>query len=202
MLAWVPLLTIHQSSQCWLSLREVLLQTKGKLTKLSYFVNSDVIRKLKTTKVRSNVMILILAITGIFSCKQSNESTPDTAEAKTLDSLKNIRNKESINNKDIYTKFEYIDSKNKKIIIQNGFPRSGMKYTDTKGSDYNYAIFWTQLINETDNTIELNLNIPVDLLEIPSLQGKYYEVLIPRDTMTVKKFPLFLYSLTNLESFF
>jgi hypothetical protein len=77
-----------------------------------------------------------------------------------------------------------------------------MKYTDTKGNDYNYAIFWTQLINETDNTIELNLNIPVDLLEIPSLQGKYYEVLIPRDTMTVKKFPLFLYSLTNLESFF
>jgi len=76
-----------------------------------------------------------------------------------------------------------------------------MKYADAKGNEYNYVVFWTQIINETDDSIELNLKIPSDIFEVPSLPGQYYEVLTPTDTMTLKKFPMFLYGLKNLKSF-
>jgi hypothetical protein len=65
-----------------------------------------------------------------------------------------------------------------------------MKYTDAKGNEYNYVVFWTQIINETDDSIELDLKIPSHIFEIPSLPGQYYEVLTPVDTMTHKKFPM------------
>jgi hypothetical protein len=45
------------------------------------------------------------------------------------------------------------------------------------------------------------MDFPVNSYEDPSLPGKYYKVLIPADTMTLEKFPLFNYGLTNLESF-
>lgn len=161
----------------------------------------NVINKLKTIRMRNNLLILILAAIGFFSCKQSTKSKKDKVRTETSDSLKNIRNKEIFNDKDIYAKFEYFNVNDKKIIIQNGFPRGGMKYTDAKGEDYNYAVFWTQIINETDDSLELNLEMTSDSFEVPSLPNKYYEVLIPADTMTLKKFPSFLYGLKNLESF-
>ncbi|MFB9107705.1 hypothetical protein [Flavobacterium gyeonganense] len=145
--------------------------------------------------------ILILGGIGFFSCKQSSKPTKDITKKETSDSTKNIQNKEIFNDKDIYSQFEYLDNKDKKIIIQNGLPRGGMKYTDAKGDVYNYAVFWTNIINETDHTFELNFNIPLNAFEVPSLPGKYYEVIIPEDTMTIKKFPVYLYGLKNLESF-
>ena len=105
------------------------------------------------------------------------------------------------NEKGIDTKYEYTESNAARLIIQNGFPRGGAKYTDQNVDDYNYAVFWTQIINETDNPLELKMDFPVDSYEVPSLPGKYYKVLIPADTMTLEKFPLFNYGLTNLESF-
>src|SRR5206468_1118586 len=100
------------------------------------------------------------------------------------------------NEKDIYTKYEYTDSIGKRLIIQNGFPRGGIKYTDPTGEVYMYAIFWTRIINETDNPLELKIDFPVDSYEVPSLPGKYYKILVPPDTMTLDKFPLFNYGLT------
>jgi hypothetical protein len=61
-------------------------------------------------------------------------------------------------------------------------------------------VFWTQIINETDNPLELKMDFPLDSYKVPSLKGKYYKVLIPADTMTLEKFPMFNYGLTNLES--
>jgi hypothetical protein len=76
-----------------------------------------------------------------------------------------------------------------------------MKYTDVNGEVYNYAVFWIRIINETDNSLELKINFPLDSYEVPSLPGKYYKILVPLETMTLNKAPLFLYGLTNLESF-
>jgi len=142
-----------------------------------------------------------MVTTGLFCCKQSSKSTSDTIGTETLDSVKDIKNKKTFNDKDLYTKYEYIDPDGKSLIIQNGFPRGGVKYTDASGDDYNYAVFWTQITNETDSPLELQMNVPVDSYEVPSLPGKYYKVLIPPDTMTLEKFPLFTYGLKNLESF-
>ena len=60
----------------------------------------------------------------------------------------------------IYTKFEYTDSIGKSLIVQNSFPKGGTKYTDPNGDVYGYAIFWTRIINETDNPLELMIDFP------------------------------------------
>jgi hypothetical protein len=88
----------------------------------------------------------------------------------------------------------------KRLIIQNGFPRGGSRYTDPNGEVYAYAIFWTRIINETDNPLELKIDF-LDSYEVPSLPGKYYKLLVPPDTMTLDKIPLFNYGLTGLDSF-
>lgn len=62
-------------------------------------------------------------------------------------------------------------------------------------------LYFGLIIKDTDNSLEFNLKIPINASEVPSLPGKYYEVLVPADTMTVKKFPAYLYGLKNLESF-
>ena len=151
--------------------------------------------------MKKNILLLIIVTTGFFSCKQPNKSTPAIVATEISDSLKNIQNKKALNNKDIYTEYRYIDSDGKNIIIQNGYPRGGTKHTDKNGDRYNYAVFWTRIINETDNPIELKMDFPLDSYEVPSLPGEYYKVLIPADTMTLEKFPLLLYGLTNLESY-
>jgi len=101
----------------------------------------------------------------------------------------------------IYTKYEYTDSIGKSLIVQNSFPKGGTKYTDPNGDVYGYAIFWTRIINETDNPLELMMNFPVNSYEDPYLPGKYYKVLVPADTMTLDKFPLFNYGMRDKESF-
>lgn len=151
--------------------------------------------------MKKSILAFIIATAGLFSCKQSNNSKTDIIETKVSDSIKNIHNQNTFNDKDIYTKYKYVDTYGKNVIIKNGFPRGGLKYTDKNGDNYNYAVFWTQIINETDNPIELTMDFPLNSYEVPSLPGKYYKVLIPNDTMTFEKFPLFLYGLTNLESY-
>ncbi|MEO6550108.1 MAG: hypothetical protein ABIN94_19045 [Ferruginibacter sp.] len=104
-------------------------------------------------------------------------------------------------NQKYHTKYEYTDSIGKRLIIQNSFPKGGTKYTDANGEVYNYAVFWTRIINETDNPLELKIEFPVNSYEIPSLPGKYFKLLVPSDTMTLDKEPLFDYGLTDLASF-
>jgi hypothetical protein len=140
--------------------------------------------------VKKIIILLILATFGLFSCNQNSKSTPEKIEQT-----------QKANDKDIYTKYKYIDSKGGSLTIQNSLPKGGMKYTDVNGEVYNYAVFWTRIINETDNALELKINFPLNSYEVPSLPGKYYKILVPLETMTPNKSSLFLYGLTDLESF-
>ncbi|MBF4490999.1 hypothetical protein IR010_00490 [Flavobacterium sp. MR2016-29] len=154
--------------------------------------------------MKKNILILILIATWLLSCKQDNNAIPNTVDKETLYSVKNIQSKKRLtnhNDKDIYTKYKYIDSNGASLIIQNSFPKGGNKYTDPNRVQYVYAVFWTRITNETDNSLELKIDFPIDSYEIPALPGKYYKTLIPSDTMTIEKAPLFNYGLTNLESF-
>ena len=47
----------------------------------------------------------------------------------------------------------------------------------------------------------MKIDFPVDSYEVPSLPGKYFKILVPPDTMTLDKAPLFAYGLADLESF-
>lgn len=101
----------------------------------------------------------------------------------------------------IDTESKYTRSDVKGVTIQNSFPKGGLKYTDNNGKVYVYAVFWTRIINETDNPFTLTIDFPADSLELASSAGRYFKLLIPSDTMTLEKEKLFNYGLSDLESF-
>jgi hypothetical protein len=146
------------------------------------------------------VILFDLFLMSVFltSCGQSQTNSPkETIKAETKD----IVTSPGSDARNIHTKYEYADSIGKRLIIQNSIPRGGIKYTDSNGEVYVYAVFWTRIINETDNPLELKIDFPVNSYEVPSLPGKYYKILVPPDTMTIDKEPLFNHGLADLESF-
>lgn len=100
----------------------------------------------------------------------------------------------------LHTKYEYTDASGKRLIIQNGYPRGGIRYTAPDGELYGYAVFWTRIINETDHPLELKIDFP-NSYEVPSIPGKYFKLLVPPDTMTIDKVGVYNFGLTGLESF-
>jgi hypothetical protein len=88
----------------------------------------------------------------------------------------------------------------KGITIQNSFPK-GDRHTDSSGKSFGIAIFWTRVINETADPLELTINFPADSLSILSSPGSYLKLFLPPDTMTLDKVPLYNYGVTGLRSF-
>jgi hypothetical protein len=66
----------------------------------------------------------------------------------------------------------------------------------SKREDVRIICFRQRDLCPTDGVTLLN-----DSYEHPFLPGKYFKILVPADTMTLDKFPLFNYGLTDLESF-
>ena len=127
----------------------------------------------------------MMATTGLFSCGRASKSKPHTVDIETYNSARN---------------YEYADSMGNRLLINNSGPKGGTKYTDPNGEVYVYVGFWTQIINETANPIELKIDFPLDSFELPSSTGRYIKLLIPSDTMTVDKASLAYYGL-NVKSF-
>jgi hypothetical protein len=141
------------------------------------------------------VLIHTLLLMSVFcsSCGGKNKSAPPNEKIKS--EIKDVSTSRWID-----TKYEYTNSIGKGLVIQNSLPR-GEKYTHPNGKEYFKAIFWTRIINEADNPLELKIDFPVESYEIPWLPGKYFKVLVPPDTMTIDKEPLYNYGLTSLKSF-
>jgi len=103
-------------------------------------------------------------------------------------------------NEKYQAKYEYSDYAGKRLVILNSFPRGG-PYTAPNGKEYFKVIFWTRLINETNNPLELKIDFPVDSFKVLGLPRKYYKVLVAPDTMTIDKESLYDYGITGLKSF-
>ena len=134
------------------------------------------------------------------SCGQSPTNVPkDNIKSETKDVVTSPGSNEKY-----HTKYEYTDSIGKSLIIQNSFPKAEL-YTDPNGKEYAKAIFWTRIINETDNPLELTIDFSGDSYEFPSSVGSsvgiYYKIILPSDTMTRDKEDLYNYGLTDLDSF-
>lgn len=97
-----------------------------------------------------------MVIIGLVSCAQGSKSTPVNV-SKELEKPKTVMGDEShahsdaSNQKNIDTKYVYSDPSGHNLIIENSLPRGGLKYTDPLGEVYVYAVFWTRIINETNN---------------------------------------------------
>jgi len=129
------------------------------------------------------VCTLFLMIVFLTSCGENQ--TPDAAKIETYNSVRN---------------YEYADSMGNRLIIHNSGPKGGMKYTDPNDEVYGYIVWWTQIINETADPIELKIDFRKDSFEFPSSSGRYIKLLVPSDTMTADKASLFAYGL-NVKSF-
>jgi hypothetical protein len=144
--------------------------------------------------------ITTLFLLSVFatSCGQSQTNpTKGNTKSESKDTVTSSRFKDP----GFFTRYEYTDATGKGLIIQNGYPRGASRYTDPDGELYGYAIFWTRIVNETDHPVELTIDFPQNPYEVPSLPGKYFTVLVPPDTMTIDKVPLYSYGLKGLESF-
>lgn len=145
---------------------------------------------------------------GFFCAAQSNTDSvylgsSDSVYVGSLDSTKNVQGQKSLPNHKgtkFNTRYEYMESNVARLIIQNSFPKSAINYTAPDGKKYIYAVFWTQIINETAIPLKVTIDFPVDSLEIPSSSGRYMKLLLPPDTMTIDKDRLFDYGL-NLKAF-
>lgn len=136
----------------------------------------------------------------VFCTSCGGQDKPDLSKDNRNSETEDIITSPRSNDPGVHTQYEYTDSIGKRLIIQNGFPRGGSRYTDPDGEEYGYAIFWTRIINETNNPLELKIDF-LDSYEVPSVPGKYYKLLVPPDTMTIERIPLFNYGLTDLASF-
>jgi hypothetical protein len=145
------------------------------------------------------IQVYALFLMLVFFTSWEGQNKPDLPKddlnSETKDTVPSYRS----NDPNFHTQYEYNDSIGKRLIIQNGFPRGGIRYTDPNGDVYGYAVFWTRIINETDNPLELKIDL-LESYEVPSLPGKYFKILVPPDTMTLDKEPLFNHGLTERVS--
>ena len=140
-----------------------------------------------------------MASTGLFSCKQRNNSTSDN----TLNSTEKNESQTKLtsnNDKNIYTKYEYNESNGARLIIQNSFPIGGQKYTDKNGNIYYVGTFSSKIINETINPIELTIDFTENSYELPSLVGNYFKIFLPPDEMTQTDLESYLNTNLNKKS--
>ena len=125
-----------------------------------------------------------MATAGLFSCGQ--QSSKNAQRQKPLTTL---------NEEFVDSKYEYTDPTGSSLIIQNSFPKGGARYTDPTGKEYIYAVFWTRITNETDDSCEMTIEFPMESSELPFAPGVYYRLFFPVDTMTIEKGPLYDYGL-------
>ena len=105
-----------------------------------------------------------------------------------------------ISGQKFHTKFEYTDSVNKGITIENSYPKGGLKYTALNGERYVYLVFWTHITNKTDTDLKLTINFPTDAFVLPSSHGAYFKLYLPFEKMAFEKEHMFNYGL-DLKSF-
>lgn len=142
--------------------------------------------------MKKSTATLITATAVLFSCSQGSESSPNAVGGKTPNPTKHAASRRA---RGFSSRHEYAETNGARILIQNSFPKSRINYTDPTGRKHIYAVFWTQIINQTPNALELAIDFPVDSFELPASSGNYMKLLLPLDTLTLDKEPLSDYGL-------
>jgi len=136
--------------------------------------------------MRKLILLIILTTAAFVSCRQASKTHPEAGDTAHFNTVNNKQN---------------ADTTGIRVTIHNSLPKGGTRYTAPNGNVYSYAVYWSQLINETDKPLELNIHFPVTPYEMSNLPGKYFKVLSPPDTMTADKISLNAYGLTGIDTF-
>ena len=142
---------------------------------------------------------------GLVSCGEGNKSTPvkvskELEKSKTAIVAESQIRLEVSDQKNIDTRYVYSDPIGHNLIIENSYPRGGLKYTDPLGKEYIYAVFWTRITNETNTPFEFKMEFSEDSYDLPSSPDRLFKLFIPSDTLTPEKETLFNYGL-DLEKY-
>lgn len=118
-----------------------------------------------------SILLIIIATAALFSCKQGSISSQESDYIGAIDSVRN---------------HDYTDAMGKHVKIHNSLPKGG-GYIDANGMKNPYAVFYTQIANETINPFDLQIDFPVDSFEFPLSSENYMKIFIPSDTMTIDR---------------
>ena len=97
----------------------------------------------------------------------------------------------------------YSETASNGVIIQNSYPKGGpYKGPIKKYFNVSNLIFYTRVINETGNPLELTVHFSADSIAIPNSPNTFVRLFLSPDTMTLDKRNLSNYGVTTeLESF-
>lgn len=121
----------------------------------------------------------------LFACHDAPQSIPQPVEQETIHSLR---------------RYIYVNGSGKRVVFQNSLPK-GIGYTAPDGKRYSRLLFWTRIINETADSLELKAEFPAEGYEVPAMPGKRFRILIPADTMTPEQTSLYDYGISGLNTF-
>ncbi|MEY3500055.1 MAG: hypothetical protein RL308_1724 [Bacteroidota bacterium] len=107
-------------------------------------------------------------------------------------------NGQSVQNRNwVDSEVNYTDSKRNTITVTNSLPKGG-GVVDKNGEKYGYRVFWTRIRNKSATPTEIKLKFPdVTFFKPPE---SYIKIVLPKESMNIKKEQLFDYGLTNLQS--
>ena len=100
----------------------------------------------------------------------------------------------------IHTRYTYPRSNQGELTIENSLPRGGLTYTAPNGKEYVYALFWTRIINETEDTLRLSLHLPMGVSNLPGPSLVGFRVLLPSESFDTKKVEQFNYGISDIDA--
>ncbi len=87
------------------------------------------------------------------------------------------------------------------VTIQNSYPKGGLyKAPVADGFNHSYLVFYTRMINNSSNSIDIKIDFSGDSIPIPNSPNTYLKLFLPKDKMTPEKQSAFSYGVTELES--
>lgn len=101
--------------------------------------------------------------------------------------------------REYHTNYEYAGADGKRLLIHNSYPR-GAGYVGPDGKRYPYVVYYTQLINEMDHPVDLDIDFPTDSLEFPDSSGAFIKLFIPPDSVTAERVSQYDYGI-SVQSF-
>lgn len=137
----------------------------------------------------TNALMLLVVI--CISCTGQNNSQQSASE-KAIDRDKRLKIK------DYKVAGIHTETESNGVIIQNSYPK-GDRYSASNGTSFGVAIFWTRVINEGTDPLELSLDFFSGSLAVLGSPDSSLKLFLLPDTMTLDKVSLYSYGITDLK---
>lgn len=153
--------------------------------------------------LRTNHFLIPVLMLVFYSCEQNPKSAPESSQApQNLAPLK-LNLVDSISSPNpahfLDTQLEYSDSMGNSLLIQNSLPKEGQKYRDSEDNEFTYAVFWSQITNNTEQRIDLTINFPKAPQQFFDSLDLNFRLILPPVSMSTSKKSELNYGLSNID---